>query len=111
MTIDDELKLVYDRADWNLIPDHMVEGVKNWVEYGWFPGSFLTKMLEHDIYDAVWCADNVNEGSIANWVKFLEWYMPSQCHGNEERVRDWHARGGLRGVDNLDETIPVYPHP
>jgi len=84
-------------ADWTMIPGHMHQAVRDWIEHGWLPGSFLQAMLEHDVYDAVFRADNWNEGKIAEWCKFLCWYVPSACHGNEENVRDWFNRGGLRG--------------
>src|SRR5271168_3419638 len=91
------LEKIFAEADWDMIPDHMVDSVKNWVEYGWLPGEFLQSILENDIYEAVWHADNMNEGKISNWVKFVTWYLPSACHGNAERVRDWQVQGGYRG--------------
>jgi hypothetical protein len=95
--IDDFIEKMYERADWGMIPDHMVQPMKDYIEYGWQPGSFLTFMLERNIYAAVWTADNINEGAIADWVKFIDWYVPIECQGSEEKVRDWVVRGGYRG--------------
>jgi len=94
--LDNYLETVYARADWDMIPDYMIDGVKNWIENGWEPGSFLKAILERRIWDAVWNADHYNEQNIAKWVKFCEWYLPPNCQGSEENVRDWKAMGGYR---------------
>lgn len=91
------LEETYTRADWGMIPSHMHQALKDYIEHGWQPGSFLTSMLQNDIYNAVWKADHINEGAISDWVKFLQWYIPTECFGNEEKVRDWIARGGYLG--------------
>lgn len=109
--IDALLEEIYTKADWDMIPEHMHEGLKDYIEYGYQPGGFLTSMLSRDIFDAVWRADRQNEGAIADWVKFLEWYVPHECHGSEEKVRDWIARGGYRGKDGrgfVVEEISTY---
>lgn len=98
--VDELLEEIYSRADWGMIPDYMHQELKDYIELGATPRAFLSCMLSRDIYNAVWCSDISNEGSIADWVKFLEWFVPKECHGSEEKMRDWIAVGGCRGKDD-----------
>jgi hypothetical protein len=97
---DQLLKYLFDKADWDLIPHHMIQPTKDWVEHGWSPGGFLSAILEHDFYDAIFQADGENQTRIVQWAQFLAWFLPSACHGSPEVVRKWKAQGGLRGLED-----------
>jgi hypothetical protein len=88
----------YKHWDWNIIPDHMHDGVKRWVEYGIEGGSFLQSILEHKFYDAIMRADFQNQNAIVGWAQFLSWHLPMQCHGSREKCLEWRLKGGLRGI-------------
>jgi hypothetical protein len=91
------LEDLYSKIDWSMIPSYMIDSLKDYIEFGVRPGSFLNLMLEKRIYDAVWHADRDNSMKISDWVKFMEWSLPSELWGSEEKVRDWENRGGYRG--------------
>jgi hypothetical protein len=93
-----QLRKEYGRWDWSLIPSHMWDGVKLWVENGIPGGSFQQSIMEHDFYSAIFRADIANKASIVGWAELLSWHLPSECHGSPERVAEWEKMGGLQGI-------------
>lgn len=79
--------------DWSLIPEHMHDGIRAYVETGRPTGSFLTAVLRNDLFSAAERADGKNKRLLYEWVKFLYSYAPSECWGNPHRVDDWLKRG------------------
>ncbi len=85
-------------AEWrehlNLLPEHMRESVKWWIEKGephpTLLGSFLTAVLTNDLLEAFACADAINAASMRQWATFLHTYAPMGCHGSEERLLAWY---------------------
>ena len=77
---------------WELIPYHMQGAMRNWIERGWEPGSFLKAVLENDLFSAVSRADDVNRNRLMDYVRFLYNYAPADCYGSPENVRQWKKR-------------------
>jgi hypothetical protein len=96
--IDKQILTMYGQMDWSLIPSHMWPGMKSYLENGIPPGSFLTSILTHDFYDAIFRADHMNQSSIVGWAQFLAWHLPMSCHGSPESVKWWMEKKGLRGL-------------
>lgn len=97
----------YETADWSLVPAHMWEGMKSYIEHGRMPGSFLTAVLQGDLSTAALHADYINAPRLADYAKFLAWYAPSGCHGSVENVEAWEKRGGLNGhIVGPDNGLP-----
>lgn len=80
------------------LPDHMHEGMINYIEDGVPPGSFLAAVLENNLTMAVMKADHINRHRIVDFVEYLMWFSPNGCYGNEEAVQNWIKTGGLRGL-------------
>lgn len=81
----------------SMLPEHMREGMKNYIEKGIEPGTFLRLMLEHRIYEAASHADDRNKDYLFKYIYFMYNFMPSQAHGSVEYVRDWIKSGGYIG--------------
>jgi len=96
MELDEYLEKLYNAADWTMIPEYYAGSLKDWIEHGWLPGTFLQTMLRHNLADVLRHEES-KDYQLAQWVIFLDKYVPRQCHGSEEIVRDWAARGGFRG--------------
>lgn len=91
-------------ADWTLIPEHMREGVDNWILHGLpYCGDFLAAVVCNDLREAVERADDVNRGRLADYVRFFYNYAPSGCWGSKERFDRWVRHGGLLGLTSLDD--------
>ena len=77
------------RKGLHLIPEHMVEGVVRWIEWGLPPGDFLTALLSNDLMGAFARADEQNAASMRGWAMFLYNYAPSECYGSQAKVLAW----------------------
>ena len=78
-----------------MIPEHMHEGLKRYIEDGIKPGDFLRLMLEHRIYEAAGRADDINKDQLYQYIYYMYNYMPMQSHGSEEIVANWIKLKGL----------------
>lgn len=81
----------------HLIPEHMHDAVRLYVERGISGGSFLTAVLSNKLVDAYNRADAANTDAMRGWAQFLHWHLPSSCWGDAETIREWCATGGLVG--------------
>jgi len=72
-----------------LIPEHMINPVKRYLERGLRPGSFLTAILENNLVESVAQADNINITQIVQWANFLWNEMPAFSWGSKENVEAW----------------------
>lgn len=85
------------QADWSLIPDYMIDGLRRYIENGVQPGDFLTALLSNDLFRTFERADDTNSRAVRNYVQFLYNYAPGECWGSEERFKAWLKSGGLTG--------------
>ena len=79
------------------LPPHMREGMKNYIDFGIEPGTFLRLMLEHRIYEAASHADELNKNCLFDYINFMYNYIPSRAHGAPEFVQEWIKQGGSNG--------------
>lgn len=84
--------------NYNLLPHHMQEPFRLYIENGISPGSFATAVLENDLMGAMGRADDINRHRIWDICNFVHNEAPHTCHGSEERVEAWIATGGLYGM-------------
>ena len=92
--------MMYDHADWSLIPPHMIGSLHRYIENGIAPGSFLMAVLTNDLRRAVECADEVNRHRLPDYVRFLYCFAPIDCWGNPAKVDTWIAHKGL-GLEHV----------
>lgn len=82
-------------ADWSLIPEHMIGGLRRYIEHGIPPGSFLTAVLSNDLRGAFERGDDINRVAVENYVRFLYNYAPAGSWGSSACFADWCKQGGL----------------
>lgn len=87
-----------DYFDYSLIPENMMKSLKSYIENGDKVGGFLTAILTNDLFGAVARADMTNKPIIPNYVNFLVWESPYNCHGNDECVKNWQIKKGLKNT-------------
>lgn len=80
------------------IPWHMHGAVKRYIMDGVQPGSFLTAVLENDLFGAYGRADLVNAKALPEYVQFIYSYAPAACWGSPSKVKAWIEHDGLEGV-------------
>ncbi len=71
-----------------LLPDHLREGMRRYVEEGLQPGGFLQAVLRNDFVDAVGHADAVSFLALYSIATFLL-ELPPQAWGSEAKVKAW----------------------
>ena len=81
----------------HLIPPHMHDAVRLYVERGIAGGSFLTAVLSDSLTGAYRRADEANLAAMRQWVQFIYWHLPVGCWGSPGAVSGWVKRGGLAG--------------
>ena len=82
-------------ADWSLIPEHMIGGLRRYIEFGIEPGGFLEAVLCNDLKNAVGRADNTNKHRLNDYIMFLYNFAPSDWRGSPEKYQAWIDRRGL----------------
>lgn len=83
---------------YELIPEHMRQGTKLYIENGITPGSFLFFLLADEKWsDVLAMADSVNSASMYQWRQFVSG-IPMACWGSRENVQRWMDHGGYNGL-------------
>ena len=94
-------------ADWDCrgekIPERMVAGIARYVIYGILPGHFMYKVLSNDLVGASIYADQQNKKLLDVYACLVFYILPFNCWGSEELVYEWSKRGGLDGLNGVEE--------
>lgn len=73
---------------WDL-PEHMKDGVYNYLNYGIPPGGFMEALLTNNLFMAVGKADCDNIEKLPEWVGFLYNDFPLSAWGSREDMQRW----------------------
>lgn len=71
------------------VPEHIQEGLRDYVERHWEPGDFLSAVLSNDLKEAMGRADEQSRAGLFAIVKWLYNETPSTCWGSPERFANW----------------------
>lgn len=77
---------------YNLIPDHMMRGIRGYVEDGDTLGGFLTAVFSNDLWKATACADDINLPLLPVYVRYIHNECPAGCHGSLEHIKAWQKK-------------------
>lgn len=86
-----------DDISYNLLPEHIQDRMRLYVEQGIKPGGFCTAVLSNDLKGAFRRADHINVARMRDIVCWLYSQCPATAQGNAEKVREWCESGGLQG--------------
>ena len=94
-------------TDWDCrgekIPERMAAGIARYVIYGILPGHFMDKVLSNDLVGASIYADQQNKKLLDVYASLMFNILPLNCWGSEELVYEWSKRGGLDGLNGVEE--------
>jgi hypothetical protein len=76
-------------VDYSMLPEHMREAARCWVDDGIMASSFLTAVMTNNLTRAFGYADEKNGAAIERWVQWLCWEIPGVCWGSPEKVAAW----------------------
>ncbi len=71
------------------IPEHMRQSLWRYANDHCPVGSFLTAVLEHDLFEAASRADSTNVHLLKDYVQLIYNELPMGCHGSPEKVKLW----------------------
>ena len=80
-----------NKYTYNQIPEHMMAGLKRYLENGILPGGFLTAVIENDLFAACDRADDININLIPVYVKYLYTEAPSRAWGYKGAIDKWRS--------------------
>lgn len=83
------------RIDYTLLPNHIRNAVRLYIEHGIAPGGFLQAVICNDLRMAYITADTTNRSRLSDIVKFFFEVAPASCWGSFDTMVDWIAQGGL----------------
>lgn len=87
---------------YEVLPEHMRDSARRYIEDGIKPGEFLTAVLMNDLKESFGRADDINAEHMKDWVIFLYNCAPIGCQGNEYKVNKWIKSGGLNGLRSYE---------
>jgi hypothetical protein len=79
------------------LPDHIRNGLYQYVQFGTMPGSFLKAVLENDLQLAFRFAERDMVPHIQAIASYIYWEVPGPCHGSPDAVQEWSRQGGEVG--------------
>ena len=71
------------------IRDNMMQGIKDYIENRWEPGSFLSAVIVNNLKQAVMYADDDNMENLPAFVDYFYNHAPIDCWGSEENFLGW----------------------
>lgn len=86
-----------------ILPEHMRDGARLYIENGIPPGGFMRAIMANDFLYAAGKADHINIESFKDWAIFIYNEAPRECHGSYEVVDAWCKMGGLNGQTSAAE--------
>lgn len=84
--------------NYDMLPEHMQEGARLYVEHGVEQGSFLTAVLSNDLVRACSRADETNLNCLVDWARWLYNEAPLESWGSPKAVKDWIKHRGFEGL-------------
>ncbi|VVB80756.1 Uncharacterised protein [uncultured archaeon] len=70
-------------------PEFIKRGIEDYVSRGCPMGHFLTALFSNDLFETFKKADDENVKLIKDYISFIHWHCPSNCHGSYELVENW----------------------
>jgi len=94
-------------SEYDIINDHTLCLINEYVRRGEYPGDFLLSCLENKFVAAVTQADDLNRIAIVAIAKYIYNRIPSAAWGSREKVDRWLDKGGSRGDGTDDSALDL----
>jgi hypothetical protein len=75
--------------NYEMLPEHMQHGAREYVEHGIPQGDFLMAVLENDLVEAFARADMTNRFCMHKWAEWLYNQCPRMAWGSKAKVDAW----------------------
>jgi len=78
-----------NQKPYNMLPLHMQDGMRRYIEQGIPCGDFLRYVLSNDLMAALGAADDINKHSLLAYGQFLYNHAPSGSYGSHYDYNNW----------------------
>ena len=71
------------------IPEHMMGGIRRYIDHGMLPGGFLQAVISNDLE---WACARADDESLKNLPAFVAYFYneaPSDCWGSHQKMKYW----------------------
>ena len=85
MTTQDEREQALQR----LVPPHLQDTIKNYLDHGLRTGGFLEAVISNDLFAAMRRADGISRNNLHGIVQFFWNYTHSNSFGSPKTYSDW----------------------
>lgn len=75
--------------NYDMLPEHMRDGARLYIEHGVPPGGFMTAVLENNLVKALARAHGTDRAAMFEWASWLYNECPGNAWGSEEIVNKW----------------------
>ena len=86
--------------DYYQLPEHMQDGLRDYVNLGVHPGRFLGLILCNDFVRAAGHADDINKHALMDYARILYCDLPAACWGSQENIDVWMKHDGMKGLQS-----------
>lgn len=76
-------------SNYDLLPEHIRDSFKLYLEEGKEPGGFVSKVLENDLIRSFAAADDICIAGMFNIANFVYNEMPLASWGSAENMKEW----------------------
>ncbi len=83
--------------DYSVLPKHLQNALREYIERGHIPGDFLTAVLSNNLMGAFSLADEISKPALGDILQFLWNAAPSACWGSKEFMTRWSSHRGREG--------------
>lgn len=88
-----------------MIPQAIKTAIDNWVLNGEAPGGFVNAILKNDLLGAIKSGDPESINSLKDIVDYLISGVPADCWGDKNKIVQWAASGGQKGIAEARQRI------
>ena len=92
------MRWVAAEISYSYLPKTLHGGVRRWIENGIEPGDFLCAVIQNNLTESFFRADEDNRENLFRIVSWFYNQAPGGCWGGEEKFRAWKERGVLLGL-------------
>lgn len=82
---------IFKNINYDLLPEHIRNGARLYIERGISPGGFLQAVICNDLKESIARADGINIYRMFDIVSFFYNEAPSGCWGSREKMETWIA--------------------
>ncbi len=80
--------------DYSVLPEHLQNGLREYIERGRIPGDFLSAVISNNLMGAFGVADDESKAALEDIIKFMWNAAPSACWGSKEFMKTWSRHQG-----------------